>query len=132
MSDGKKPIKDPLVVKWILIAITWLFAGVFLLLPLINVFVQAFSLGWKHYGKVLAERDTVSAIYMTLTVAGISVPLNVIFGLAASWALAKFRFRGRTILLTLIDLPFSISPVVAGLLFVVLLGVHGFLGPWLE
>ncbi len=132
MSEARQPFKDPPVVKWALIGITMLFAAVFLLLPLINVFAQAFCLGWKHYGKVLAERDTRSAIWMTLTVAAISVPLNVVFGLTAAWALAKFRFRGRTIILTMIDLPFSISPVVAGLLFVVLFGAHGFLGAWLE
>jgi sulfate transport system permease protein len=125
-------MKDPPIIKWMLIGLTMLFAAVFLLLPLVNVFAQAFALGWRHYGKVLTERDTVSAICMTLAVAGISVPLNVMFGLAAAWALAKFRFRGRTIMLTLIDLPFSISPVVAGLLFVVLFGAHGFLGVWLE
>lgn len=132
MTEGKQSIKDPAIVKWALIGITGLFAAVFLLLPLINVFAQAFALGWAHYGKVLRQRDTISAIYMTLMVAGISVPMNVIFGLSASWALAKFQFRGRTMLLTLIDLPFSISPVVAGLMFVVVFGVHGFFGAWLE
>jgi sulfate transport system permease protein len=121
-----------LTVKWLLIGIVVLFSFVFVLLPLINVFVQALSLGWTHYYKALAEHDTISAIRLTLLVAGISVPLNVIFGLASSWALAKFQFRGKAFLLTLIDLPFSISPVVGGLLFILVFGAHGFVGGWLE
>jgi len=132
MNGSSQPTKDPPAIKWLLIGIVGLFSVVFLLLPLINVFVQAFSLGWAHYGAVLAERDTKSAIRMTLLVAAISVPLNVIFGLAGAWAIAKFRFHGRTILLTLIDLPFAISPVVAGLLFVLAFGAHGMFGAWLE
>jgi sulfate transport system permease protein len=115
-----------------LIGIAVLFAFVFLLLPLINVFAQAFAYGWDTYCRALTDPDTGSAIRLTLIVAAISVPLNVIFGLAASWAIAKFNFRGKTLLLTLIDLPFSISPVVAGLLFILLFGAGGFMGPWLQ
>jgi sulfate transport system permease protein len=118
--------------KWLLIAVAGLFSAVFLLLPLVNVFVQAFSSGWDVYWKALADPDTGSAIRLTLLVAGISVPLNAAFGLAASWAVAKFDFRGKALLLTLLDLPFSISPVVAGLMFVLLFGARGFFGPWLE
>jgi sulfate/thiosulfate transport system permease protein len=118
-------------VRWLLIALAIGFAGVFLLLPLINVFAQAFSAGWDAYWKAVTDKDTGSAIRLTLLVAAISVPLNVIFGLAASWAIAKFNFRGKAILLTFIDLPFSVSPVVAGLLFVLLYGVNGLFGAWL-
>lgn len=119
-------------VKWGLITAAILFAGVFLVLPLINVFAQAFAYGWRSYWSALAEPDTGSAIRLTLLVAAISVPLNAIFGVAASWAVAKFEFRGKAFLLTLIDLPFSISPVVAGLMFVLLFGIGGLFGPWLE
>ncbi len=132
MNASNQPIKDPPFVKWLLIGVVCLFSAVFLLLPLINVFAQAFSMGWAHYGKVLNDHDTRSAIRLTLLVAAVSVPLNVIFGLAGSWALAKFQFRGKAFLLTLIDLPFSISPVVGGLLFVLTFGAHGVLGNWLE
>jgi sulfate/thiosulfate transport system permease protein len=105
-----------------------LFLGLFLLLPLVNVFVQAFAEGWSAYLEALRQPDTVAAIRLTLTVAAIVVPLNVVFGVAAAWAVAKFEFRGKPLLITLIDLPFSISPVVAGLVFVVLFGAQGFSG----
>lgn len=118
--------------KWFLLTVALLFSAVFLLLPLLNVFAQAFASGWRPYWQALADPDTGSAIRLTVLVAAISVPLNTAFGLAASWALAKFEFRGKTFLLTLLDLPFSISPVVAGLMFVLLFGMHGLLGPWLE
>jgi sulfate transport system permease protein len=101
---------------------------------LVNVFAQAFSSGLGAYWRALADKDTVSAIRLTLLVAAISVPMNLVFGVAASWAVAKFDFRGKAFLLTLIDLPFSVSPVVAGLMFVLLFsyGVHGLMGHWLE
>ncbi len=130
-SEGAPPQGQP-VSKWFLIGVAALFSAVFLLLPLVNVFVQAFSSGWGVYWKALADPDTGSAIRLTLLVAGISVPLNAAFGLAASWAIAKFDFRGKALLLTLLDLPFSISPVVAGLLFVLLFGAGGLLAPWLQ
>ena len=123
---------EPPLVKWFLIAVAGLFAAVFLLLPLANVFVASFANGPGGYWKVLKDPETLSAIRLTLLVAAISVPLNVIFGVAAAWAIAKFDFRGKAFLLTLIDLPFSVSPVVAGLLFVLLCGVNGLMGPWLE
>ena len=129
---GHSSTQEPPVVKWILIGMAGLFASVFLLLPLINVFAQAFSGGMAGYWKTLTAKDTVSAIRLTLLVAAISVPLNVVFGVAASWAIAKFSFRGKAVLLTFIDLPFSVSPVVAGLMFVLLCGAHGLIGPWLE
>ncbi|MEI7729505.1 MAG: sulfate ABC transporter permease subunit CysW [Verrucomicrobiota bacterium] len=119
------------VVKWTLIVIALAFALVFLLLPLLNVFVQAFAKGWAYYLKSLTHPDSWSAIKLTLLVSVISVPLNVVFGVAAAWAITKFEFRWKSFLITLIDLPFSVSPVVAGLMFVVLFGTQGFLGPWL-
>ena len=117
--------------KWILTAIALVFVGIFLVLPLVNVFYQAFSKGFQFYRESLTDEDSLSAIKLTLLVAGISVPLNVVFGLAASWAIAKFEFRGKALLITLIDLPFAVSPVVAGLLFVVLFGRQGYFGNWL-
>ena len=110
-----------------------LFAAVFLLLPLINVFCPGLLRRlWRGYWKTLADKDTVSAIGLTLLVSAISVPLNVVFGVAAPWAIAKFEFRGKAVLLTFIDLPFSVSPVVAGLMFVLLCGANGLMGPWLR
>jgi len=122
----------PAPVHWLLIAVAVLFSAVFLVLPLLNVFAQALAAGFGPYWKALADPDTLSAIRLTVLIAAISVPLNAVFGVAASWAIAKFEFRGKAILLSLMDLPFSISPVVAGLLFVLLFGVHGLLGRWLE
>ena len=127
-----EPLGGSLIVRWVLIAVAVLFSVVFLLLPLVNVFAQAFAYGWDSYWNALKDPNTMSAVRLTLFVAGISVPLNVVFGLASSWALAKFEFRGKMLLLTLIDLPFSISPVVAGLLFVLLFGASGIFGPWLQ
>ncbi len=120
------------LVKWALISIGLTFAIVFLLLPLVNVFAQALSKGVGAYWAALNDPDTRSAIGLTLTVAAISVPLNLIFGVAAAWAVAKFEFRGKALLITLIDLPFAISPVVSGLIFVVLFGLQGFFGKWLD
>jgi len=120
------------LVKWTLIIIALGFCAVFLLLPLINVFAQAFDKGLNYYWSALNHPDSRAAIRLTLLVAAISVPLNVIFGLCAAWAIAKFEFPGKTLLITAIDLPFSVSPVVAGLMFVVLFGLQGFFGPWLD
>jgi len=120
------------VAKWILISVALSFVGIFLLIPLINVFFQAFSKGLSFYRDALFDEDNRSAVQLTLLIAGISVPLNVVFGLAASWAIAKFEFPGKALLITLIDLPFAVSPVVAGLMFVVLFGRQGFFGTWLD
>jgi sulfate transport system permease protein len=119
-------------VKWTLIGVALLFSLVFLLLPLVNVFAQAFAKGWSYYLSSLTHPDSWAAIRLTLIVAAISVPANMLFGLAAAWAIAKFEFRGKALLITLIDLPFSVSPVVAGLMFVVLFGLQGFFGQWLS
>jgi sulfate transport system permease protein len=118
--------------KWTLISISLGFVGIFLLLPLINVFYQAFHHGVKTYFDAMTEPDSMHAIRLTLLIAAIAVPLNVIFGVAAAWCIAKFDFPGKTFLITLIDLPFAVSPVVAGLMFVVLFGRQGYLGDWLD
>ncbi|GGD46043.1 sulfate ABC transporter permease subunit CysW [Erythrobacter arachoides] len=115
-----------------LIALALGFLLVFLLLPLIVVFAEALSTGIGPFMQALGEPDAISAIKLTLLVATISVPLNVVFGVAASWAIAKFTFPGRSVLVTFIDLPFSVSPVVAGLVYILLFGVHGLLGPVLR
>ena len=108
------------------------FLIVFLLLPLLTVFAEALSKGIAAYASALGDPDAISAIKLTLAVAAISVPLNVIFGIAAAWAIAKFDFPGKSVLITFIDLPFSVSPVVAGLVYVLLFGMQGWLGPWLR
>jgi sulfate transport system permease protein len=119
-------------VKWTLIVLALGFCAVFLLLPLINVFVQAFSKGLVFYRDSLTHPDSLSAMRLTLLIAGIAVPLNVVFGLAAAWCIAKFEFRGKPMLVTLIDLPFSVSPVVVGLMLLILFGLQGYFGKWLN
>jgi sulfate transport system permease protein len=118
--------------KWVLITVALAFSVVFLLLPLANVFAQALTKGLTFYWQALVHPDSWAAMRLTLLVAVITMPLNVLFGLAAAWAIAKFEFRGKSLLITLIDLPFSVSPVVAGLLFIVLFGLQGFFGAWLD
>jgi sulfate transport system permease protein len=108
------------------------FLALFLLLPLIVVFVEALSKGASFYLATFTDPDARAAIRLTLIVAAIAVPLNMIFGIAASWAIAKFEFQGKSLLITLIDLPFSISPVVSGLIYVLLFGAQGYFGPWLK
>ncbi len=130
--QSRRGTEESPVVKWVLISIALAFSMVFLLLPLVNVFAQAFSQGWKAYLSALSNPDAWASIRLTLIVAAIAVPLNTIFGVCAAWAVAKFNFRGKSLLITMIDLPFSVSPVVAGLMFVVLFGMNGFFGPWLE
>ncbi|HEX6092086.1 MAG TPA: sulfate ABC transporter permease subunit CysW [Dongiaceae bacterium] len=115
-----------------LIAIAIIFLTLFLLLPLVSVFVEAFRAGLGAYWSAIVEPDAVAAIRLTLLVAAIAVPANVVFGIAAAWAIAKFEFAGKSLLTTLIDLPFSVSPVVSGLIYVLLFGAHGWFGPWLK
>ena len=119
-------------VKWLLIGVALTFSLVFLLLPLVNVFAQAFSKGLGAYWKALADPDSWAAMKLTLIVALVTVPCNVIFGVASAWAIAKFEFRGKSLLITLIDLPFAVSPVVAGLMYVLLFGMQGYFGGWLR
>ncbi|MBN2506334.1 MAG: sulfate ABC transporter permease subunit CysW [Verrucomicrobia bacterium] len=123
---------EPVFVRGVLIALSVAFLAVFLILPLANVFVQALGKGWSAYAHSLSHPDSRAAIRLTLLVAAITLPVNVTFGLAAAWAIAKFEFRGKAVLLTLIDLPFSVSPVVAGLMYVLVFGLQGVLGPWLD
>jgi sulfate transport system permease protein len=130
--QSRRGTEESPVVKWVLISVAMAFCLVFLLLPLVNVFAQAFAQGWRTYLSALSDSDSWAAIRLTLIVAAISVPLNTIFGVCAAWAIAKFNFRGKSMLITLIDLPFSVSPVVAGLMFVVLFGMQGFFGEFLD
>lgn len=119
------------LVRGLLIAVALGFLGLFVVLPLLAVFTEALAQGFGAFVDAVRDPDAVAAIRLTLLVAAISVPLNMVFGLAASWAITRFEFRGKNLLLTLIDLPFSVSPVVSGLIFVLLFGAHGVLGPWL-
>ena len=128
----RNSLVEPAPVRWLLIGVTLLFLGVFLLLPLIIVFVQALSHGADVFFGAFADSDTKAAIRLTLLTAAIAVPLNTVFGVAAAWAIAKFEFRGKTFLSALIDLPFSVSPVIAGMLFVLLFGAQGWFGAWLS
>jgi sulfate/thiosulfate transport system permease protein len=122
---------EPTPIRWMLIGIALLFLGVFLLLPLAAIFVQAFEGGAAAYRDAIVEADAVRAFTLTLLAAGIAVPLNLVFGVAAAWALTRFDFRGKHLLVSLIDLPFAVSPVIAGLIFVLLFGMQGYFGPWL-
>jgi sulfate transport system permease protein len=114
-----------------LIGLALAFLTLFLFIPLVSVFYEALKKGWDVYIAAITEPEALAAIKLTLTAAAIAVPLNVIFGLAAAWAIAKFEFRGKSLLITLIDLPFSVSPVVSGLIYVLIFGLQGWLGPWL-
>jgi sulfate transport system permease protein len=114
-----------------LILLALAFVALFLVLPLVSVFVQAFAQGWKLYANTIHQEDVVSALKLTGLVAAIAVPLNVVFGIAASWAITRFDFAGKNFLITLIDIPLAVSPVVAGLMYVEVFGLHGWLGPWL-
>jgi sulfate transport system permease protein len=123
---------EPALVRWLLIAFTVGFLMLFLLLPLVVVFVQAFAGGVKTYVAALSNADALSAIALTLKTAAFAVLLNTLFGVAAAWAIAKYEFRGKNLLTTLIDLPFSVSPVISGMVFVLLFGAQGWFGGWLK
>src|SRR5476651_1724521 len=125
-------VLEPRWVRAVLIAIALIFLTLFLVVPLVSVFAEAFKKGWQVYFDAIVEDDALAAIKLTLLTAAIAVPLNLVFGVAASWCIAKFEFRGKSILLTLIDLPFSVSPVISGLIYVLLFGAQGWFGPWLE
>lgn len=131
-SLQKKTITEPLWVQKLLIAGAVLFVIFFLVMPIAVVFLTAFNKGVELYWASLTEPDAVSAIRLTLTAAAISVPLNLLFGLAAAWAITKFEFFGKKLLISLIELPFTVSPVISGLVFVLLFGAHGLFGPWLQ
>ena len=123
---------EPAWVRYTLIGIALTFLSLFLFVPLVSVFVEAFKKGWDVYLAAVTEPDAVSAIVLTLTAAIIAVPLNLVFGISAAWAIAKFDFHGKSVLLTLIDLPFSVSPVIAGLIYVLVFGLQGWFGEWLR
>jgi sulfate/thiosulfate transport system permease protein len=125
------PRTEPRAVRVVIIGLAVTFLSVFVVLPLVVVFAQAFSRGIGAYLAALGNSEALSAIRLTLLIAVISVSLNLVFGLVAAWAIAKFEFPGKTFLVTLIDLPFSVSPVISGLVFVLLFGAQGFFGPWL-
>jgi len=124
-------ISEPPFVRRLLIAIALAFIALFLIVPLVSVFTEALRQGFGFYFQTLRNPMTVSAIQLTLIAAAISVPLNCLFGVAAAWTIAKFDFPGKNILLTLIDLPFSISPVISGMIYVLIFGAQGWFGPWL-
>jgi sulfate transport system permease protein len=128
---ARDPRAEPAALRWLLIGVALAFLGLFLLVPLAAVFAQAFAKGWGVYLAAVREPNALAAVRLTLTVAAIVVPLNTAFGLAAAWSIARFRFPGKRLLVTVIDLPFSVSPVVSGMLFVLLFGAQGLLGPWL-
>jgi sulfate/thiosulfate transport system permease protein len=119
------------LVRWALIALAGAFLGLFLLMPLAAVFIEALKKGWQVYFAAIVEPDALAALRLTLLAAAIAVPLNTLFGVAAAWAIAKFEFRGKNLLTTLIDLPFSVSPVVSGLIYVLVFGAQGWFGVWL-
>ncbi len=123
---------EPPWIRVCLISVALAFLALFLFVPLAAVFAEAFKKGWQAYLAAITDPDAVSAIKLTLIAAVIAVPLNLVFGVAASWAIAKFEFRGKSILLTLIDLPFSVSPVISGLIYVLMFGSQGWFGPWLQ
>lgn len=129
--QSRDATREPTWVRWTLLSIALLFFVSCLILPLILVFVEAFKQGLGVYFQALVHPDTLSAVRLTLLTAAIAVPLNVIFGVAAAWAVAKFEFRGKSILTTIIDMPFSVSPVIAGLMLVLIFGSQGWMGEWL-
>jgi len=129
---ARRAADDPLWLKIVLIAIACGFIGLFLVLPLVVVFTEAFRDGVAAYVRSVREPAAWQAIKLTLITTAIAVPLNLVFGLAASWAITKFEFRGKSVLITLIDLPFAVSPVISGLIYVLLFGMQGWLGPWLS
>ena len=126
-ATGESP-----VVRWALISIALAFLALVLVLPLVLVFVQAFAKGLPAYWEAIREPDALSAAKLTLLVASIAVPINLIFGVAAAWCISKFEFPGKHLLMTLIDLPFAVSPVISGMIFVLLFGAHGWFGDWLS
>ncbi|MEN9314040.1 MAG: Sulfate transport system permease protein CysW [Pseudomonadota bacterium] len=134
MSGAATGIKttEPRWVRWTLTGLALVFMGLFLVLPLAAVFTEALRKGWDAYRDALMEPDAWAAIRLTLLTAAVAVPLNLVFGVAAAWAIAKYEFRGKSFLTTLVDLPFSVSPVVAGLIYVLVFGAQGWFGPWLQ
>ncbi|HEY9421444.1 MAG TPA: sulfate ABC transporter permease subunit CysW [Thermoanaerobaculia bacterium] len=131
-GERRGALTEPRWVRWLLLGTALTFLTFFLFIPLLLVFYKAFEDGFQTYIASITEPVALAAIRLTLLTAAIAVPLNLLFGLAAAWAIAKFRFRGKNLLITLIDLPFSVSPVISGMIFVLLFGAQGFFGPWLQ
>jgi sulfate/thiosulfate transport system permease protein len=132
IGQFKKATQEPKYIQWTLISIVLIFLSLFLVIPLTAIFVKAFEKGVDAYFAAIAHPDTIAAIKLTLLVALITVPLNALFGILAAWTITKYNFKGKNLLLTLMDLPFSVSPVIAGLIFVLMFGLHGLLGPLLQ
>jgi sulfate transport system permease protein len=130
-SRGDRHLTEPPLVRGILTAVALGFLALFLVLPLATVFVEAFAYGASAYLTAISEPDAMAALRLTLLAAAVAVPANLVFGVSAGWAIAKFDFPGKSVLTTLIDLPFAVSPVIAGMVFVLLFGRQGFLGPWM-
>lgn len=128
----RDPLTEPAYVRTVLIAIAFLFIGFFLILPLASVFAEAFKKGVEAYWNAIREPDALLAIKLTLITAAISVFLNMIFGISAAWSISRFEFPGKSFLISLIDLPFAVSPVISGMVFVLLFGLHGYFGAWLR
>jgi len=124
--------RDPLPIQLGLTILALLAMGLFIVLPLVAVFVQAFAKGWEGYRAAVQSPETRSAIYLSLLTVGVAVPLNTIFGMAAAWVVTKFQFRGKNLLVTLIDIPFGVSPVISGLIYVLVFGAQGWFGEWLS
>jgi len=132
VAARRRATAEPVVVRGLLIGAAVTFLGLFLVVPLAAVFTEAFRKGAHVYFAALMEPDALAAVKLTLLVAAIAVPANLIFGVAAAWAIAKFEFKGKSVLTALIDLPFAVSPVVSGLIYVLLFGLRGWFGPWLQ
>jgi sulfate transport system permease protein len=131
MHGASRRLTEPAALRWALIGLVLAFLGLFLVLPLILVFSEAFSGGFRAYLTATQDPDAFAALKLTLLAAAIAVPANLVFGLAAGWAIAKFDFSGKNLLITIIDLPFAVSPVISGMVFVLLFGRQGLLGPWM-
>jgi len=131
-ASASSRLSESAIVRWSVIAISLLFVLLFLCAPLALVFVKAFEKGIEAYVAAISEPDAFAAVKLTLITAAIAVPLNIIFGISASWLIAKFNFKGKNILTTLIDLPFTVSPVISGMIFVLLFGLQGWFGEWLD
>jgi len=129
-AERRGALTEPRWVRWLLLGTALTFLGFFLFVPLVLVFTKALADGFGAYFSAVRDPIALAAVRLTLTAAAIAVPVNLLFGLAAAWSIAKFRFPGKNLLITLIDLPFSVSPVISGMIFVLLFGAHGFLGPW--
>ena len=129
---GRLATRESAGVRATLMVLAFGFLALFLVLPLVAVFSEALRQGWSSYVEALKDHETQSAIWLTLGIALVVLPFNILFGIAAAWAIAKFDFRGKSLLTTLIDLPFAVSPVVAGLLFILIFGAQGWFGPWLQ